>query len=61
MLHNMLGFSCEKPVIGVIHLEPLPGSPCFDSMKSVLDSALKDAENLIKGGSRWHHNREFWG
>ncbi|MFW6176232.1 MAG: BtpA/SgcQ family protein [Thermoplasmatota archaeon] len=46
----MLGFSCEKPVIGVIHLEPLPGSPCFDSMKSVLDSALKDAENLMEGG-----------
>lgn len=46
----MLGFKIKKPIIGVVHLEPLPGSPCFDSMRSVLDSALKDAEDLIEGG-----------
>ncbi len=46
----MLGFKKEKPIIGVVHLNPLPGSPCFDSMNSVLNSALSDAKNLIEGG-----------
>ncbi len=46
----MLGFKVEKPIIGVVHLDALPGSPCFDSMKSVLNSALEDTNKLIEGG-----------
>lgn len=46
----MLGFKVKKPIIGVVHLSPLPGSPCFDSMKSVLNSALEDANRLIEEG-----------
>lgn len=46
----MLGFKIEKPIIGVVHLEALPGSPCFDSMRSVLHSALEDTNALVEGG-----------
>lgn len=40
-----------KPVIGMIHLKPLPGSPGFEgSIPRVLDGALTDAERLAEGG-----------
>jgi membrane complex biogenesis BtpA family protein len=45
-------FGVVKPMIGMIHLKPLPGSPHFKggSLESVLDFALRDAEALRSGG-----------
>jgi len=42
-------FGTRKPVIGMVHLEPLPGSPRHDdrSMKEITDFALSEA-NLLK-------------
>ncbi|MBU0666903.1 MAG: BtpA/SgcQ family protein [Nanoarchaeota archaeon] len=37
-------------IIGMIHLDSLPGYPQHKTMKSVVDNALKDAEALEKGG-----------
>ena len=45
-------FGVEKPIIGMIHLLPLPGSPGYDfyGMDAVIEHALRDAEALISGG-----------
>ncbi len=44
----------EKPVIGVIHLLPLPGSPRFKgSLGAILRRAFADAEAYIDGGISW--------
>jgi membrane complex biogenesis BtpA family protein len=45
-------FGVEKPVIGMVHLLPLPGSPGYDlhGMEAIIDHALRDAEALISGG-----------
>lgn len=41
----------EKPVIGMIHLLPLPGSPRWlGSMRDVVDRALADLDALLGGG-----------
>jgi len=41
----------KKPVIGVVHLLPLPGSPSYQgNMDEVLKRALVDAEKLESGG-----------
>jgi uncharacterized protein len=38
-------FGCEKPVIGCIHLLPLPGSPGYNGdMKAIFAAALEEAE-----------------
>ncbi len=39
-----------KPIIGVIHLKPLPGSPCYCSFEDAMGSALQDARALAEGG-----------
>lgn len=40
-----------KPLVGMIHLLPLPGAPRWrGSMDRVLDRALADAEALVSGG-----------
>jgi hypothetical protein len=40
------------PIIGMIHLRPLPGSPRFDgNAGKILDHAVRDAENLAAGGA----------
>jgi Predicted TIM-barrel enzyme len=41
----------EKVVICVLHLKPLPGSPLFENMNSVIESALKDAKAIEEGGA----------
>ncbi len=41
----------EKVVICVVHLKPLPGSPLFENMNFVLESALKDAKAIEEGGA----------
>lgn len=39
------------PIIGMIHLLPLPGAPGWSgSMKAVLERALADAEALVEAG-----------
>ena len=44
-------FPAEKPVVGMIHLRPLPGSPAWEgSMEAILDRALTDARLLEEGG-----------
>ncbi len=45
-------FPGKLPLIGDIHLPPLPGTPRYngDSMASVIERALRDAEAFEKGG-----------
>ena len=44
-------FANTKPIIGMIHLRPLPGSPLFDgNLKAIYEQALSDAEKLQAGG-----------
>ena len=44
-------FFDKKPVIGMLHLMPLPGSPNYGgNMKEVVDAALFDLEALTRGG-----------
>ena len=41
----------RKPIVGVVHLLPLPGSPLYKgSMRGVLERAIADAERLEEGG-----------
>ncbi|MCL4458949.1 MAG: BtpA/SgcQ family protein [Chloroflexi bacterium] len=44
-------FGAEKPIIGMVHLEPLPGSPRYaGSLDKVLERALEEARTLEEGG-----------
>ncbi len=43
-------FGVEKPVIGVIHLDPLPGSPGMRRFEDVLRKAVLDGMILEEGG-----------
>jgi membrane complex biogenesis BtpA family protein len=45
-------FSVEKPVIGMVHLWPLPGAPGYTGygMQPILDHARRDAGLLLEGG-----------
>ncbi|MFC2030110.1 BtpA/SgcQ family protein [Chloroflexota bacterium] len=45
-------FDVEKPVIGMVHLWPLPGAPGYSGygMATILDHARRDAEALLEGG-----------
>lgn len=44
-------FGASKPIIGMIHLKPLPGAPRFGGdLGAVLDVALRDAATLRDGG-----------
>jgi len=45
-------FKASKPIIGMVHLLPLPGSPKYEGkgIKPILDRAIKDAKTLEKGG-----------
>ena len=42
----------EKPIIGMIHLKPLPGAPVYQGtgLKDVVDQALNEAQKLVDGG-----------
>jgi membrane complex biogenesis BtpA family protein len=45
----------RKPLIGMVHLLPLPGSPRWEtgasSMAVVLETAVRDARALVEGGA----------
>ena len=45
-------FGVPKPVIGMVHLWPLPGAPGYTGygMQKITDLALRDAEALVRGG-----------
>jgi membrane complex biogenesis BtpA family protein len=45
-------FGTPKPVVGMVHLWPLPGAPGYGGygMRTIIDHALRDAEALVKGG-----------
>ena len=45
-------FDVAKPVIGVVHLGPLPGSPRYDGtpVGEIYADAVKDAQALVAGG-----------
>jgi hypothetical protein len=45
-------FGVDKPVIGMVHLWPLPGAPAYDGygMNTIIERALGDAEALLSGG-----------
>lgn len=45
-------FGVRKPIIGMVHLLPLPGSPKYDlSLDQILKRAIQDARSLEKGGA----------
>ncbi len=44
-------FGTSRPILGMIHLPPLPGSPNYQgSMTQVIDHALRDADALVTNG-----------
>ena len=44
-------FGTEHPILGMIHLPPLPGSPNYcGNMTAVMDHAFRDAETLASNG-----------
>jgi membrane complex biogenesis BtpA family protein len=44
-------FKVDKPIIGVVHLPPLPGSPKHTlPIEKILERALKDAKTYSDGG-----------
>ncbi len=50
ILHECFGV--RKPIIGVLHLKPIPGSPHYvgESLEQVIDFALSDAISYKEGG-----------
>ena len=44
-------FACEKPLVGMLHLRALPGSPRYDgrTLSDIVDLALEDLEALEAG------------
>jgi len=45
-------FGVDKPIIGMVHLMPLPGSPAYEGwdMDVIIENALRDAKALVEGG-----------
>ena len=45
-------FGIRKPLIGDVHLPPLPGTPRYrgETMSSIIDRALADADAFVRGG-----------
>ncbi|MGQ0572352.1 MAG: BtpA/SgcQ family protein [Armatimonadota bacterium] len=46
-------FGVGKPIIGMVHLPPLPGAPRYqgEPMTALIDAALRDARAWWKGGA----------
>jgi len=55
-------FEVKKPIIGVIHLKPLPGSPSYkgEEIEEILRYAEIDAKNLEDGGVNGVIVENFW-
>lgn len=43
-------FGTRQPIVGMVHLPPLPGAPGFESREHVRERALADARTLAAGG-----------
>ena len=45
-------FGVKKPIIGMVHLLPLPGAPAYrgESIDEIIKFALEDAKKLVEGG-----------
>lgn len=45
-------FGTPKPVIGMVHLWPMPGAPGYAGydMDTIIDQAVRDAHALVEGG-----------
>lgn len=45
-------FGVEKPIIGMVHLPPLPGSPNYqgDGLEPIIEWALRDVDAYRRGG-----------
>lgn len=45
-------FGVNKPIVGMVHLWPLPGAPGYRgyTMDTILDQAQRDTELLLEGG-----------
>jgi len=45
-------FGVNKPIIGMVHLMPLPGAPAYEgwSTDEVIEYALRDARILVENG-----------
>jgi len=55
----------RPPVIGMIHLQALPGAPAFADLGAVVDAAAGDLDALVQGGIRAvlvenFHDVPFW-
>jgi membrane complex biogenesis BtpA family protein len=50
ILENL--FIVTKPIIGMVHLKPLPGAPHYkgESMEEIIEFALEDVRRLEEGG-----------
>jgi membrane complex biogenesis BtpA family protein len=45
-------FGVPKPIVGMVHLWPLPGAPGYTGygMQKIIDNAMRDADALVQGG-----------
>jgi len=44
-------FDGTQPIIGMVHLDPLPGAPkATGDLSAVIEAAVRDAERLVTGG-----------
>jgi len=45
-------FGVVKPIIGMVHLPPLPGAPAYrgEPIDEIVEFALRDAQALVEGG-----------
>lgn len=45
-------FNNQKPIIGMLHLKPLPGSPVYNNegLSPIIKHALDEARKLVNGG-----------
>lgn len=44
-------FGIDIPIVGMVHLDSLPGSPqAADGLSPVIDAAVRDAKRLVAGG-----------
>ncbi len=45
-------FPVSKPLVGTVHLDPLPGAPRYEgqSMSSIIERAVADALRYVEGG-----------
>ncbi|MEH7524777.1 BtpA/SgcQ family protein [Bacillus sp. JJ1503] len=50
VLENL--FNVRKPIIGMVHLKPLPGAPHYkgESMDEIIEFALEDVRRMEEGG-----------